>query len=98
MLKDHDNHLMMVIENMINDVHTISHSNTITVIGNGMESTLKEIINQVPVLDMRVYKVDSKNLKDDDVEVHVIYFTSNLLQNGRIIKDYNKMGMKTHSH
>lgn len=73
-----DNHLMTVMDNMIKNLtgaNTFPHSNTIRVTGNGLREILPVIVGQVPVLKMRVYRVNPKNLRENkDVDVHMVMF------------------------
>lgn len=82
--KQHDEHLMTVMENMILTLgveSTFAHSNTVRVLGDGVKDALQTLVGQVPVLDMKVYTVNPKNLKEDTgVEMNVVYFTSHLLE------------------
>lgn len=85
--KIQDNHLMNTIGGIVTGLtgvqSTILHSNTIKVIGNGLGDALQTIVDQIPVLDMKVYKVNPKNVKHTDLDVHIIYFTPNLLDANR---------------
>lgn len=78
----HDAHLMNVMSNMINSLgvqDTFSHSNTIRVTGDGLGDVLNVLVGQVPVLNMKVYKVAPRNIHDTDQDVHIMYFSSILL-------------------
>ena len=90
-----DEHLMGVMENMVQTlgVRTTSHSNTIKVVGDGVGDVLQALVEQVPVLDMKVYKVGPQN-SGVPVDVHVIHFTSNLLEHGHRMRLGRVMGLK----
>ena len=75
---EQDNHLMMVIDNMIKDLtgaDTFPHSNTIRVAADGISEVLQATIEQVPVLNMHMYKVNPKNMRENPcVDVHIVLF------------------------
>ena len=85
----HDTHLMGVMNDMINTLNvdeTVAHSNTIKVVGNGLQDALQTLVEQVPVLNMKVYQVAQHNVRGTDKEVHVVYFTSHLLEHHNRMK------------
>ena len=87
----HDEQLLATMTHMVashpNAKITMASFNVINVEGNGLGEFLQELVNQVPALDMKVYKVkksvprQSKHkVVDNGLEKHSIYFTFHELE------------------
>ena len=84
----HDEALLKTMVGMI-ETHpqaniTMASYNMINVEGNGLKDFLQGLVNQVPVLDMKMYKVKQTNTKkrqgkhkvvETNKDIHSIYFT-----------------------
>ena len=87
----HDEALLATMTHMV-ETHpnariTMASVNVINVEGNGLGEFLNELVKQVPVLGMRVYKskrgkqIQSKHRKvDNGLETHSIHFTFHNLE------------------